>query len=619
MRWELTPRGYAALATLLICAAFALRMPVLRTGFTVDDYAQLGMMRGLFPVPRHSLQLFTFSEGGTAENERLRAAGFFPWWSHPNLRISLFRPLASALMWLDLTLFGHDAFAYHLHSTAWWLCMMVLFALVLRRVLPAWPALLALALCSAQSSHGMFLGWIANRNAVVASSFAMLGLLLLLRAREPASRGARALALGSFALALGAGEYAIGYLAYAACHEMRGAQSLRQRVTRLAPWAGLFTVYLAVRTSLGFGTNRSGMYIDPLAETQAFLRAAAYRLPMSVGDLVLGVQANWWSGGFPYAERAVSLGLWPAVWVHDLRHHQTALVACGAGAMLIAIGVGFAVLRGGASTVCAGNRWLVAAIPLALLPSLASAPESRLLLPALFGWSILMASWAWDWLANTAPARRPAFRYAGGLVIATLVGCQLIGPPIYADSMVHDLPEVAERVRASILAPDLDPVLRDRRVLLLGAADPTTSIYLPIVRRVHGVAAPRSCQLLTSAFAEHRLTRLSATTFVLERLQTELTPLDIYATAFNRGPPHAGDSFTSDGMSVTVERAIEGRPIRTRYTLDRTLDDPTLVLLQQTFFGLRRVTFPPTGESLVVDRPLPPLGLVTSAKTRMGT
>src|SRR5947207_5948412 len=128
---ERVQRTYALASLSVIGAALALRAPVLRTGFTVDDYAQLSMLTGAYPVERTPFELFTFSKGSAHEVAALRDAGFFPWWSNPALRVALFRPLSSALMWCDLRLFGDDAFAYHLHGACWWVAMMALLAAVL--------------------------------------------------------------------------------------------------------------------------------------------------------------------------------------------------------------------------------------------------------------------------------------------------------------------------------------------------------------------------------------------------------------------------------------------------------------------------------------------------------
>ena len=97
---------------------------------------------------------------------------------------------------------------------------------------------------------------------------------------------------------------------------------------------------------------------------------------------------------------------------------------------------------------------------------------------------------------------------------------------------------------------------------------------------------------------------------VVERLQVEYSAADAYASAFNQMPLQVGQHFVSDGMQVTVERVQEGRPMRARYELDQSLDDPSVVLLMQTVFGLSVVPPPPIGESIVLGPALPPFALM---------
>src|SRR5262245_27445501 len=94
---RLRARTYGVLAACIVLCGLAPRLDALRIGFTVDDYAQLAMLSGEYPVARSPLQMFTFSDGSADENQALQRTGFFPWWSHPNLRISMCRPLSSLL------------------------------------------------------------------------------------------------------------------------------------------------------------------------------------------------------------------------------------------------------------------------------------------------------------------------------------------------------------------------------------------------------------------------------------------------------------------------------------------------------------------------------------------
>jgi hypothetical protein len=167
-------------------------------------------------------------------------------------------------------------------------------------------------------------------------------------------------------------------------------------------------------------------------------------------------------------------------------------------------------------------------------------------------------------------------------------------------------------VLASFLTPDLDPLLgNDTRVMLLSAADPTTTIYLPLIRRLHGKLGPRACQLLTSTFVPLQLTTLSPYAFELTRLADAYTPGDAYAAVFNREPLHTGARFDSGWLHVTVEATVRGLPMRARYEIDRPLDDPQVVLLAQTSTGLRPLGFPAQGESVTLMPPVAPYELAT--------
>lgn len=604
MKGVLSRSAYTGMACALIVGALVLRWPLLHSGFAVDDYAQLAMMRGQFPLPRAPLQLFTFSSGGLEENRQLRAAGFFPWWSDSRLRVSLFRPLSSALMWFDLKQFGDDAFLYHLHSAVWWLLMMGVLACVLRRLLQPWSALLALALCCTFSAHGMFLGWIANRNACVCSAFCLLGLLVCLRDGVGSVR-ARTLAVLCFAIGLSAGEYALGFISYPLALAWISARSSKQRVAWVMPWVALVAIYLPLRAALGFGTHGSGMYIDAFGEPLALLRAALVRAPISIGEMVTGIQANWWSGGFPWARTLADSKLVPRGWAEDLRPFQQLQVAIGVLAGAVAVWIARASWRE------RDQRWIVVAATLAFLPPLASTSESRILLPPFIGWSVILAGRQQHSLGllRSQPIRSG--------VVAAVVLMLLFVPTSTTWPMIHGMPALSRAVRASLVDPKLDPLIAGRRVLLIGAADATTTIYLPLVRRVHDRPSPRSCLLLSSSAVDQRLSRTGVNSFVLERLSSDLTALDIYATAFNREPLRDGEQFQADGMNVRVERAIDGRAMRASYELDVPLDSPEIVLLLQTAHGLQPLEFPPVGASTIVGPPIPPFAFDVS-KTGAG-
>jgi hypothetical protein len=599
--------AYWTAASLLVAAGLAFRKGALGTGFIVDDFAHLTMLKGTFPVHRAPLDLFTLVDGSRLDNEALRATGFLPWWSNPTLKVSLFRPLASALVAFDARFLGDAPLAYHLHGAAWWIAMMLVWAAVVRRILPPRWALLALAFSVAHPAHGMLLGWVANRNAMVAMTFGLAGFWAELRTAEGGLRGGRALAVASFALSLCASEYALAFLVYPIFHAIGTTTDRVERRRRIAPLATLLVAYGVIRTLLGFGTHGSGMYLDPTSEPLAFLRAATVRVPVLAGDLVLGVRADWHQTGFPWAAQVAKLVHLPDSFVRDIRPFRHFQVFCGGVAAVVLLFSARASVR----ATRPGEplpRFVAFGLPFSLLPVLGGAPEGRLLLPALFGWSIVVSQLLRGRLRAVEP--RPLRARLAPVPVLVLLALGAVVPQLYAAGEGATAARFDHAVRASILTPELDPHVAGHRVLLLGAADPTTTIYLPLVRRFSSRLAPASCQLLTSAFARQRLLTISERSFVLERLESEYTAADAYAEAFNGEPAGVGSVFESRGMKVTVERALEGRPLRARYELDVPLRDPTVTLHTQTVFGLEPLPFPPIGGSVILAAPMPPFALM---------
>jgi hypothetical protein len=595
----LTERGHRYLFAIMAISLAGLiaRASVLHAGFIVDDYAQLSMMTQTYPVPRAPLALFTFTNGEPDENQALKDAGYFPWWTHGDLKIALFRPLASALMWLDRLSFGDNALLYHVHSAAWWLGMSVAWGLLLRRWLPTAFALLAHALCTLHPANGMLLGWIANRNASVAMLFGLCSLWLQVKRRDGIER-ARWLIPVCWALTLLAGEYGVSFLVFCVMFELSSTESNAVKRTRLLPGFVVLLSYAVLRAALHFGSRHSGMYIDPVGEPLAFLTVAAGRGTALLADLVLGIRSNWWSAGYPWEPAwSQALGL-PLDWSFDLRSLRPLQLAAG----LVAVAVA-AVIAWLAQRETPEVRFAALALPLAVLPALGGTPESRLLLPAMFAWTLLLV---------TLLARSWQRRKLGVFVILGLLTLlQAVASFSYSNEDRALLPRVASATRASILAPALDEALATvEDAYLVAAVDPTTTIYIPMLRRWHKRVGPARCHLLWSTVSFMRIERLSERTFRMSREQQYYTPPDVYAETFRREPVQAGEVFTTRAFRATVEQAHDGRPTVVRFDTERNLDDEAVTLLNQDALGLTARRFPPVGQSVVIPPPNFPFALM---------
>ncbi|HET8938353.1 MAG TPA: hypothetical protein VFN67_33140, partial [Polyangiales bacterium] len=454
--------------------------------------------------------------------------------------------------------------------------------------------------------HNLLLGWIANRNAIVSTTFAVLGLVFQVRNVDQAQGRRRfAAAVLCYAIALASSEYAIGYLAYGAMLTAVRARSPRARSLGLCGWAGSVLAYVVLRGALGYGTRGSGMYIDPMREPVAFIEAAAQHFPVLVGDAVFALRSTWWSGGFPWAGK-----LFEAGWVErevaiDLSFFRDVQVGLGVAACVVALAIAAKALRSPGFRDNSAGFALVLGLPLAFIPALASLPESRLMLPPLLGWTVLIAS--------VVTTSRKAGRL-GFLIPAALTLLEATAPLTYALDELRDLPEAAKAVRQSMLTPSLDQVAGDGKIVFLSAAvDPTTTIYVPLVRSWYGHAGPSSCQLLTGGYGPLRLTRVKTNEFVVERLENALTTFDVYASAFNRDPLAYGQRFRAGNLEVEVLRTDAGRPMVARFILDRTLDAPEVVLLTQTERGLLPIAFPPVGQNLVIPAAALPVSRALAA------
>jgi hypothetical protein len=500
-------------------------------------------------------------------------------------------------MWLDRLCFGDDALLYHLHSAAWWLAMSIVWGLIIKRFVSTPWALLVHALCTLHPANGMLLGWIANRNASVAMLFGLLALLLQVNRRDAHTHTHRLLIPLCWALTLLAGEYGIGILIYCMAYELSGAESAHQKWLRIRPCLAVLLGYALLRSALQFGSRRSGMYIDPTGEPLAFLRVALTRGSALIADLVMGFRSNWWSGGNPWGALVEGTFQLEKGWSFDLRSMRSVQLVAGLlSGLIAAVVIRFSQRHNPVLTFAA---W---ALPLSLVPAVGGTPESRLLLPAMFGWSLLQAQAIISLLAQ----RRERKRLLPTLTLICICGLVALQTKASFDYSAEDrafLPRVARAARNSILAPAMDVLANVEDAFLIAAVDPTTTIYIPMLRRWHQHRGPARCHLLMNAASWMRLDRLSDNEFRLARDQHYYTPLDVYAETFNREPLQVAQVYSTQSFQATVEQVVDGRPTVVRFKTQRSLDDPSVALLTQNVSGLRVLRFPPLGETLAIPPP----------------
>ena len=118
-------------------------------------------------------------------------AGQLPWWSDPQLKWALFRPLAVVTHFIDMMWWPTSPVTMHAHNLCWYAALLLCVWWLYRRSDPEGPTGLAglTALCfyAFNVTNGAVASWIATRNAMMTALFVVLCVGLHDRARRPAT------------------------------------------------------------------------------------------------------------------------------------------------------------------------------------------------------------------------------------------------------------------------------------------------------------------------------------------------------------------------------------------------------------------------------------------------
>ncbi|MCH9685382.1 MAG: hypothetical protein K0V04_28360 [Deltaproteobacteria bacterium] len=577
----------------VLAIGLALRAPSLPSGFGMDDFAQLAMLEGVYPAERGIWDLFSFSSGDPQEVHTLMSRGSLAWWSHPQLKLSALRPLSSLLMWLDVQMFGHQALWHHAHTLLWWALMLLSAALLLRRLLPARWAMLALLLYALDECHTYPIGWLANRNAIVSATFAFLALYAHVRHREDGWARGRWLSVLGLMLSLAGGEYGLCILPFFVLYELLAAPGDRKsRARALIPMFVLFGVYVAIHRALGFGSFASNVYVDPLREPLAWLGIAKLRVPILVADMFLAIPTG-------------KLALYPKL--------MQAQAWLGPAAGILLAFIVPAMWRRLDATGRKRLVWLLAAAVLGIVPVASSFVSARLLLiPAIGGHAVVAALLldAFDRIRDRAHRFRPWTLVRSTVALALFVAH--VGLASYwgfeETRNIHRL-NIGTR-QASLMMQVDDTKVEQQRLVVLTAADPMTLLYPALVRWVEGHPLPRSWWVLSLAPKPHTLTRITDNAFEMEVVDGAMLtgPVEqLFRRPRFRFRP--GQHVYLDGLTVTILKMKEYYPQRVRFTFETSVDDPSLVFLLATKRGMLHYPMGPVGATMAIPPATLPLVL----------
>ena len=286
----------------LALAATVLALPAFAAGFQLDDYVHRYMLSSRAGAAEllHAYESpFGIANGDPAINHWQIEQGYAPWWTYPDLLVSLWRPISEITHRLDAALWPDNSALQHIHNLLWFFALIWATCALYRGMIGRDTiAGVAAVMFAFDHCHGFAAGWIANRNVLVACTFGVLALhaFVQARAQRTISRYALSryvLSLVSLAAALLAGEGAVAILFYMigwALFVERGSFVLR--LLAVVPHALLVVGWRMLYTDIGRGARFSGLYLDPAREPLAFAQAVIERAPFLVMGQLLAPPAE---------------------------------------------------------------------------------------------------------------------------------------------------------------------------------------------------------------------------------------------------------------------------------------------------------------------------------------
>jgi hypothetical protein len=454
----------------------------------------------------------------------------------------------------------------HAQSVAWFGLALVGAALLYRRLLgPTWVAGLALLLYAVDDTHGMAVGWIANRNAVIALALSFPVLLSHHYWRQASFRAGSWAGPVLLAIALLAGESAIASLAYLAAYALhidRG--TWRKRIYSLAPYVLVLLLWRVAYVKLGYGVSGSGLYIDPAANLVGFLSVLPTRLPfLLVG--AFGVPRSDFGQAYEYISPAL---------VAVMLSYSVAILA------ILAVALAPLLRRDPVA------RFFATGAVLAAVPICAAFVCDRLLLFVGIG--------AMGLVAKLIASAESLFRR----IVATLLGLVhlVLAPPLLmVRSGFVDYQAFIDLSAATI---PKGPDIATKTVVLVNPPNDLFYVYLPAIRAVRGEPRPQRLRGLANVLTAAEVTRLDDRTL---RIRPEGGFLQYGAEMMLRDRRHplpTGTSIDVAGMRVTIiDSTADGRPTAAEFRFDRSLEDPLFVWMCWSRKGYVPWTPPAIGDT----------------------
>jgi hypothetical protein len=535
----------------------ALVSPTLFIGLNLDDYLHryCGLqMKGAEEICPSFLSLFTILPGDPRLTHRLVEDGFAPWWTNEHVLVSFMRPVTTLTHRLDYLLFPDSPWLMHLHSMLWLGGAVYVATRLYRSVMGVGMMSAATAFAFAVDHvHGMPVGWIANRNALVGAFFGTAALAAYVEGRKRRSDAYALIGVPCLILGLLGGEIALGVWAYFLAHALILDEArVASRVRALTPYLLATVGWRLAYKALGFGAVGSSLYIDPAQEPLVFLRALS-RLPL----LLLGTY------GFPPSEAAF--------FVSD---RLAVLAVLGSLAFVVYFAVAaWALVRFDRNA----RFWTLGSL-LALIPACTAIPNNRLLYFASLGAMGLLAG-----LIEAFRLKKPELPGGAWGAVARLFTFMSGGLHAFISPFLLPLAalnifvtrSITDEAVPSAIAELSDPPRQE--LIIVTAPEYYSGTFPRLMLRLEGRPEPKRQRLLSVGPVAIEARRLDEHRLELRYENGLLAPVLTRMYRGAKDPMAPGDRVTLEGLTIDVtEVTSDGRPLVAEFTFEKPLSSSDL-------------------------------------------
>jgi len=546
---------------LLALTAMTLTLGSLGSGLKMDDcwhwavLTEAKVFDNKIPVNFGSgLDLFRFLDGDLENNLALMDAGVLPWWATKDIKGAFWRPVTCVTHWVDYQLWPGSPVLMHLHSVLWYGLLVIITALFYRRFMGlTWVAGLAGLLFAVDDGHGMAVGFIANRNALIATVFGVLVLMIHHRWRSSNWRAGLIVGPLFLVMSLLSKESGIGVCAYLIAYSLfldRG--SLWQRGKTLLPYVIVVIGWRIVWSQLGYGVHGLGWYIDPICEPVRFLAALPQRL-------IILLQGQW---SLPPADFFLFMGA------------KKGWLLFSAVVLLVFLTIALVpLLRRNRE-----SRFWALGMLLAAIPVCTTAPSDRLLFFVGIGAIGLLVQY-WKFIFGSGSERPVNLPWR---VVAKFVGIVMVlFHLVLAPGMLYlratypfGPPSATEAYHVRV---DLDDSVQDQDLIVVNPPIPMLVGYFSVMQEMASLPVPRRMRTLSTLSYSMEIFRQDKNILVI-RPEEGFVNYHIDKLFRNESSPMSlGEQVKLTGMTVEVtELTDDGRAAQAQFTFDVPLEDTSL-------------------------------------------